>query len=55
MRKLIAVAILVAFGFMLGSNGAVMAQKEHAPKAVWKGMVAWKTIIKRNWIYILSS
>ncbi len=40
MRKLIAVAILVAFGFMLGSNGAVMAQKQHAPKAVWKGMVA---------------
>ena len=40
MRKLIAVAILVAFGFMLGSNGAVMAQKEHAPKAVWKGMLA---------------
>ncbi len=40
MRKLIAVATLMAFGFMLGSNGAVMAQKKHAPKSVWKAMVA---------------
>ncbi len=40
MRKLIALAILLAFGFMLGSNGAVMAQKKHAPKSVWKAMVA---------------
>ncbi len=40
MRKLIALAILMAFGFMLGLNGAVMAQKKHAPKGVWKGMVA---------------
>ncbi len=40
MRKLIAVATLMAFGFMLGSNGAVMAQKKHAPKGVWKAMVA---------------
>ncbi len=40
MRKLIAVATLMAFGFMLGSNGVVMAQKKHAPKGVWKAMVA---------------
>ncbi len=40
MRKLVAVATLMAFGFMLGSNGAVMAQKKHAPKGVWKAMVA---------------
>ncbi len=40
MRKLTALAILLAFGFMLGSNGAVMAQKQHAPKGVWKAMVA---------------
>ena len=40
MRKLIAVATLMAFGFMLGLNGAVMAQKKHAPKSVWKAMVA---------------
>ena len=40
MRKLITLAILLAFGFMLGSNGAVMAQKKHAPKGVWKAMVA---------------
>ncbi len=40
MRKLIALAILTAFGFMLGLNGAVMAQKKHAPKGVWKAMVA---------------
>ena len=40
MRKLIALAMLLACGFMLGSNGAVMAQKKHAPKSVWKAMVA---------------
>ncbi len=40
MMKLIALAILLAFGFMLGLNGAVMAQKKHAPKAIWKGMIA---------------
>lgn len=40
MRKLLAVAILMAFGFMLGLDGAVMAQKKHAPKGVWKAMVA---------------
>ncbi len=40
MRKLISLAILLAFGFMLGSNGAVLAEKIHAPKSVWKSMVA---------------
>ncbi len=40
MRKLIAVAILMAFGFIFGLNGAVMAQKTHAPKGVWKSMIA---------------
>ena len=40
MRKFIAVAVLMAFGLMLGLNGAVMAQKKHAPKGVWKGMIA---------------
>ena len=40
MRKLLAVAVLMAFGFMLGLNGAVMAQKKQASKAVWKAMVA---------------
>ena len=40
MRKLTALIILLAFGFMVGSNGAVMAQKKHAPKGVWKAMVA---------------
>ncbi len=40
MRKFIAVAVLMAFGLMLGLNGAVMAQKKHASKGVWKGMIA---------------
>ncbi len=40
MRKSIALAILLAVGFMLVSNGAVTAQKQHAPKGVWKGMLA---------------
>ena len=40
MKKLTALAILLVFGFMLSSNGAVLAQKKHAPKGVWKGMLA---------------
>ena len=40
MRKIIALAILLAFCVTLGVTGTVMAQKKHAPKAVWKGMIA---------------
>ena len=40
MRKSIALAVLLAFGLILGINSAVMAQKKHAPKGVWKAMVA---------------
>ena len=40
MRTLIALAVLTAFGFALGLNGAAMAQKKHAPKLVWQAMVA---------------
>ena len=40
MRKLTALAILLAFGFMLVFTGTVLAQKKHAPKGVWKAMVA---------------
>ncbi len=40
MRKFIALAILLAFCVTLGVTGAVMAQKKHAPKGVWKGMLA---------------
>ncbi len=40
MRKFIAVAVLMAFGLMLGLNGSVMAQKKHAPKGIWQGMIA---------------
>ena len=40
MRTLIALAIVTAFGFALGLNGAAMAQKKHAPKAIWLGMIA---------------
>ena len=39
MRKSIALAILLAFCVTLGSSGAVMAQKKHASKGVWKGMI----------------
>ncbi len=40
MRKLIALAMLLAFCVTLGVAGTVVAQKKHAPKGVWKGMVA---------------
>ncbi len=40
MRKSIALAILLAFCVTLGVTGTVVAQKKHAPKGVWKGMVA---------------
>lgn len=40
MRKLIALAVVLAFGFMPVFTGTVLAQKTHAPKAVWKGMIA---------------
>ncbi len=38
--KLIALAILLAFGFTPVFTGTALAQKKHAPKPVWKGMVA---------------
>ncbi len=40
MRKLIALVVLLAFCITLGVTGTVVAQKKHAPKGVWKGMVA---------------
>ncbi len=40
MKKLIALAILLAFGFMPVFTGTALAQKKHAPKAVWGAMVA---------------
>ena len=40
MRKLIALGVLLAFCVTLGVTGTVVAQKKHAPKGVWKGMVA---------------
>ncbi len=40
MRKSVALAILLAFCVTLGVTGTVMAQKKHAPKGVWKGMIA---------------
>ncbi len=40
MREFIALAVLLAFGFTPGFDGAVMAQKKHTPKAVWQAMVA---------------
>ncbi len=46
MRKLIALAILLAFCVTLGVTGTVMAQKKHAPKGVWQGMIANLTDIQ---------
>ena len=40
MRKLIALAILLAFCVTLGVSGSAVAQKKHASKGVWKGMIA---------------
>ncbi len=40
MRKLVALGALLALCFTLGFTGSVMAQKKHAPKGVWKGMLA---------------
>ncbi len=40
MRKFIALAILLAFCVTLGATGTAVAQKKHASKAIWKGMVA---------------
>ncbi len=40
MRKSIALAILLAFCVTLGVTGTVLAQKKHAPKVIWQGMIA---------------
>ncbi len=40
MRKLIALAILLAFCVTLGVTGTAVAQKKHAPKGIWQGMIA---------------
>lgn len=47
MRKLIALAILLAFGFMPVFAGPVLAQKKHAPKSVWGAMVGGLNDIQR--------
>ncbi len=39
MRKFIALAILLAFCVTLVVTGTAEAQKKHASKAVWKGMI----------------
>ncbi len=40
MKKSIALAILVAFCVTLGVAGTAVAQKKHAPKGIWQGMIA---------------
>ena len=41
MRKLIAIAIVLAFGFMPMLSGTVQAEgKQHAAKPVWQGTIA---------------
>jgi len=46
MRKLFAVAIVLGLGLVPVFTGAVMAQKVHAPKGVWKAMIASLTDIQ---------
>ncbi len=40
MRKLVTLGAILALCLTLGFTGSVMAQKKHAPKGVWKGMLA---------------
>ena len=40
MRKIIALAIFLAVSVTPGFTETVMAQKQHAPKPVWKSMLA---------------
>ncbi len=40
MRKLIALAIVLAFGLAPTFTGSTMAQQKHASKPVWRAMVA---------------
>ena len=40
MRKLVTLSALLALCFTLGFTGSAMAQKMHAPKGIWKGMLA---------------
>ncbi len=40
MKKVIALAVLMAFGFTAGFTGSVFAQKrKHTPKLIWRGML----------------
>ncbi len=39
MRKMMVLAVLMAFGFVPVFAGPALAQKKHAPKAVWGAMV----------------
>ncbi len=47
MRKLMALAILLAFGFAPVLAGPALAQKKHAPKPVWGAMVGGLNDIQR--------
>ncbi len=47
MRKLMALAILLAFGFVPVFAGPALAQKKHAPKPVWGAMVGGLNDIQR--------
>ncbi len=39
MKKVIVLAVLMAFGFTAGFTGSVFAQRKHTPKAIWRGML----------------
>ena len=40
MKRAISFAILVGLGSLLLGSGAALAERVHAPKGVWKGMLA---------------
>ncbi len=46
MRKFVLLSLAVAMCIMLGFSGAAMAQKKHAPKHIWRAMIAGLTDIQ---------
>ena len=40
MKKILALAVLMAFGITAGFTGSAFAQRKHTPKAIWQGMLA---------------
>jgi cytochrome c556 len=40
MKKFIAFAVILAFGLMAGLSAPALAQRKHAPKGIWQGMLS---------------